>query len=322
MQEELGPQEPQNVQPQPSAEYGALPLTEGEVAPLAESPVESEVMNQAAASAKKLVEDNNAKGFSTRVKVAAGAAGFTAAVAGAGLAYNATQNNGPERNTPVATATPDMADTASPSTTEIPLTAPTDTRTTPTEATHTIVIKSPVAPRSTAKTEQTHNTSPAPSASKSPETQHVDFEAQLDGYVQAVGKNGESLSGQQDWTKSVNGNMVTFTRPASVENNDTVNGEYKLLLVHDAAGHITEARWQTLAVSKDQQRTQVLDSFDLAKDGGWVGTATHYTGNGSNVQSYKGAQWNKDTVQTFEEKMDNVGNNATTNPPKPLVYPS
>ncbi|HET7320641.1 MAG TPA: hypothetical protein VFI84_03620, partial [Candidatus Saccharimonadales bacterium] len=183
------------------------------------------------------------------------------------------------------------------------------------KVTHTAVIQPP-------KSEQSHVNNTSPTATKSPEKPQTNFEAQLSQYAQAVGSNGESLASAPDWTKSVKGNMETFSRPASLQNNDSADGKYQLILVRDASGKITEAMWRTLAVSKDQGNTVVLDSFDLTKDGAWVGTATHYTGNGSQVETYKGQQWNNDTVQTFEEKMDNVGNNATTNPPKPLVYPS
>lgn len=290
--------------PQDIASGTEMPqFNQSEHAAIASAQEEDAFMKEAGTASRKIIGGMAAAGTAATIGIAAVLTAGNGAPDSAPKHEIVVETHAPTEDAAPISIAPTVEKSVAPATVK-----PTDTI--KPKAEHTIVITPP----------KTAQTSPAPKPTISHEAQQPSYEVQLDAYAQSVGKEGEALDPNK-WTKSVNGDTEKFVRAANVKNNDTAHGEYQLLIRHNTSGKVTGVEWQTVAIANDGSRVQVLDAYNLTFDGGWIGKVQHYTVNGPTYETYKGQQW-VNNVQSFEERMDTVGNNGASDPPQDLVYPT
>lgn len=281
------------------------------------------------------------RGISHSKKLLAG--GLAAVAAAGGIAYG-LQDNGPEHPRTAHTAEP-FPDTSG----STPVPEATQTTLPPAPALVSPTETAPATPRQSivASAPSSHETTtpPPPNTSPTPEARETDWGAKLYTFGNDVAANIEKMKGSPDWRESTGTNgsfpgstLETFTRAAQVSNNPDYDGEYRFEVTRDKQGGLLDVALKEVATSKSQGRQVVLRNVNITTettDGhvNRLGYITTYTGSSFPTQAYipKGVEpqrpadrivvLTESTLQQYENSMDQVGEDAASNPPHPLTFP-
>lgn len=271
------------------------------------------------------------------------ATGLAATAAVGGVAYGL--HDGSPEHPGAAQTTPPFPDASGSN--AVPETAPAAMPPSPAAVSPAETV--PASPRQsltvTAPAPRETSAPPAPSASPTPEARQTDWDTELYVFGKNVAADIEKMKGSPDWQESTGTNgsftgstLETFTRPAQVSNNADYDGEYRFEVTRDKQGSLLDVALKEVAKSKSQGREVVLRSVNITSETtnghvNRIGYITVYTGSSFAVQAYvpKGAEpqrpadrvviLNESTLQQYENSMDQVGEDANSNPPRPLTFP-